>query len=188
MVAVDRLRLVPADEIDAAAVAALVNRAYGTYRHLFAGERTSPEELLLEAGPGARFIIVEEGDRLVASALVARAERFIEPDMLGPAGTPRPTPAPLPPDHPWAGALYFGMAAVELDRMNRGLGRQLVAFAEQLARDEAHRAVALGTVREFGLIGYYQRLGYRVIHEIDHPAGHWDFLVPHRYCEMVKAL
>lgn len=182
------VQVVSAEAIDAEAVAALVNRAYARYRHLFAGQRTSPAELLEEAGPGARFLLVKEGDTLVASALVARAERFIEPDMLGPSGTPRPEPRPVPAGHPWKEALYFGMAAVEPARMNQGLGKLLLARAEELAAAEGYRAVALGTVREFGLVTYYERLGYRVVHEVEHPAGHWDFLVPHRYCEMVRSL
>jgi GNAT superfamily N-acetyltransferase len=181
------LRLVAAEEVDAGAVAALVNQAYSRYRHLFAGQRTTPEELLEEAGPGARFILAEdEAGRLIGSALLARAERFVEPDMLGPSGTPRPAVTEIPADHPWRGALYFGMAAVEDSWTNRGIGRRMVAFAEEVARAEGYRAVALGTVREFGLVPYYEKLGYRVIHEAGHPAGHWDFLVPHRYCEMVK--
>ncbi|GIW12629.1 MAG: hypothetical protein KatS3mg062_0068 [Tepidiforma sp.] len=182
-----RLRLVPAAAIDACAVAGLVNRAYATYAHLFAGQRTTPAELLAEAGTAGRFILAEDSaGLLLGSALVAPAERFVEPDMLGPAGTARPAAPDVPPGHPWRGALYFGMAAVEVDRMNRGIGRRLVAFAEDLARAEGYPAVALGTVREFGLVEYYERLGYRVIHEVEHPAGHWDFLVRHRYCEMVK--
>lgn len=183
-----QLRLVRAEEADAESIAALVNRAYGTYPHLFAGQRTTPAELLAEAGPGARFIVVEDDGRLVASALIAKAERFVEPDMLGPVGTPRPAPGELPPGHPWAGALYFGMAAVEPELMNRGHGRAMLAFAEKVAGNERYRAVALGTVREFGLVPYYERLGYRVVHELAHPAGHWDFLVPHVYVEMVKTL
>ncbi len=182
------LRLVSAEAVDAAAVADLVNRAYGRYRHLFAGQRTTPSELLAEAGPGARFILAEEEGMLVGSALLAEAGRFIEPDMLGPAGTPRPSPGVVPAGHPWAGALYFGMAAVEPARMNGGLGRRMLGFAEELGRGEGYRAMALGTIREFGLVEYYERLGYRVIHEVEHPAGHWSFLVPHRYCEMVKPL
>lgn len=182
------LRLVAAEEVDAEAVAALVNRAYGRYRHLFAGQRTSPSELLEEAGPGARFILAEEDGHLVGSALLARAERFVEPDMLGPSGTSRPAAVDVPDDHPWRNAVYFGMAAVESGWTGRGIGKQLVALAETLAREEGFRAVALGTVREFGLVEYYERLGFRLLYEVDHPAGHWDFLVPHRYCEMVKLI
>jgi hypothetical protein len=48
--------------------------------------------------------------------------------------------------------------------------------------------VALGTVREFGLVEYYQRFDYYVVHEAAYEAGHWDFVVDHRYCEMVKDL
>jgi GNAT superfamily N-acetyltransferase len=123
--------------------------------------------------------------------MVAKAERFLDPGLLGPAGVGRmESSAPLhaDPGHPWMGAFYFGMAGVEPAQMNGGLGRVMVEHAEGMARDEGFARVGLGTVREFGLVDYYTRFGYRVIHEEAHPIGHWDFLIPHHYCEMVKDL
>ena len=181
------LRVVPIQEADLDSVAALVNRAFGVYAELFKGQRTSPTDYRDEAGDDARVILVEEDGRLLATGMIARAERFTEPDQLGPAGTQRPAAIPaLEPSHPWSGALYFGLAGVEPEIMNRGLGRMLVKHVEQLAKTEGYPAVALGTVREFGLVEYYEKLSYRVFHEAEHPAGHWDFVVSHRYCEMVK--
>ena len=183
------LRMLPISEVDLAPVAALVNRAFNRYSHLFTAQRTSASDYRDEAGEAARIILVEEGGRLVASGMVAAAERFAEPEQLGPAGTERPALIPvLPPEHPWNGAMYFGLAGVEPELMNRGLGRLMVRHVEELAASEGFPRIALGTMREFGLVEYYRRLDYRVIHEVTHPAGHWDFLAEHHYCEMVKHL
>lgn len=183
------LRIVPVAEADIELVAALVNRAFARYSDLFKGQRTSPQDYRDEVGDSARVILVEDDGKLVATGMIASAERFAEPDQLGPAGTVRPANPPrLPADHPWSGALYFGLAGVEPLLMNGGHGKRMVAHVEQLARDEGFPRVALGTVREFGLVDYYEKLHYRVFHEEVHPVGHWDFVVPHHYCEMVKAL
>jgi GNAT superfamily N-acetyltransferase len=184
------LRVVPLVEADLEAVAGVVNRAFGTYSHLFQGVRTSPSDYADEAGSDARVILVEEDGRVLATSMVALADRFIEPGLLGPAGMERQPDreAPAAVRHPWTGALYFGLAGVEPEMMNRGLGRLMVEHAEQMAATGGFRRVALGTVREFGLVEYYQRFQYYVVHEEAYQAGHWEFVVDHRYCEMVKDL
>jgi GNAT superfamily N-acetyltransferase len=183
------IRLLPIRDVDLEQVAALVNRAFATYSEIFKGQRTSPQDYVDEVGEDARVFLVEESGRLLATGMVARAERFIDVEQLGPAGTTRPGGGTeLPPEHPWSGALYFGLAGVEPEIMNRGLGRLLVANVESLARQEGFPRVALGTLREFGLVEYYDKLNYRVIHEETYPAGHWDLVVEHHYCEMVKDL
>jgi len=141
------------------------------------------------AGFGARVILAEADGLLVASAMIAPAERFIESGVNCSAGTEASGGhAGEVASHPWAGTLYFGIAAVEPELMNRGLGRRLVGLAEQVAVDERFRGIGLGTLREFGLVPYYQKLGYSLVSEESYPAGHWEFLVPHSYCEMVKTL
>ncbi len=183
------VRVVPIAEADIGAVAALVNRAFARYSDLFPGTRTSAADYVDEAGPGARVMLVEEDGRLVASSMVAAAEQFLAAELLGPAGTARVAADPHVEDgHPWLGALYYGLAGVEPGIMNHGLGRLMVSHTETMAREEGFARVALGTVREVGLVDYYSRLGYRVIHEEAHPVGHWEFVVPHHYCEMVKDL
>lgn len=181
------LRIVPVREADIEQVAALVNRAFSRYSDIFKGSRTSPQDYRDEVGDDARVLLIEQEGRLLATGMVALAERFVETDQLGPAGTARPEVIPpLGPTHPWNGALYFGLAGVEPELMNSGLGRLLVGHVERIAREEGYPAVALGTVREFGLVEYYQKLDYQVVHEAEFPVGHWDFIVAHRYCEMVK--
>jgi GNAT superfamily N-acetyltransferase len=182
------LRVVPITEVDLEPVAALVNRAFATYE-IFHGQRTSAQDYHDEAGDDARVILIEQGGCIVASGMIARAERFVETDQLGPAGTQRPGgSSELPADHPWSGALYFGLAGVEPGLMNGGFGRMIVAKVEEIARAEGFPRVALGTLREFGLVSYYEKLNYRTFHMDLHPAGHWDVMVEHLYCEMVKDL
>ncbi|MGE0598143.1 MAG: GNAT family N-acetyltransferase [Dehalococcoidia bacterium] len=183
------LRMIPIHEADLGVVAPLVNRAFGIYSDLFKGVRTSPGDYRDEAGDEARVILVEQDGRLVATSMIALAERFTEPDQLGPSGTTRPAAPPVAATaHPWSGALYYGLAGVEPEIMNRGLGRMMVNYVETVARTEGFPSVALGTVREFGLVDYYEKLSYRVTDEHLYPAGHWDFVVPHHHCEMIKVL
>lgn len=181
------LRIVSVRDADIEQVAGLVNRAFSRYSDIFKGSRTSPQDYRDEVGDNARILLIEQGGQLLATGMIALAERFVETDQLGPAGTARPENIPpLEASHPWNGALYFGLAGVEPGLMNGGLGRQLVGHVERIAREEGFPAVALGTVREFGLVEYYEKLDYQVVHEAEFPVGHWDFIVPHRYCEMVK--
>ena len=182
------LRVRPIREVDLEPVAALVNRAFSTYNGIFKGERTTAADYAEEAGDDARVILVEDGGTLLATGMIAPAERFVAPDQLGPAGTKRPEMTRVPPGHPWFGALYFGLAGVEPALMNGGFGRMIVKQAELIAAEEGLPKLALGTVREFGLVDYYEKLNYNVFHEESYPAGHWDFVVPHHYCEMVKHL
>ena len=183
------LRVLPISEVDLEPVAALVNRAFGVYAEIFKGQRTSPQDYRDEAGEEARVILVEDDGVLVATGMVAPAERFAESDQLGPAGTERPQEHNgLPEGHPWAGALYVGLVGVEPGLMNRGLGRMLISHIEQMARDEGFTKIALGTVTEFGLVDYYEKLDYVVTHRDIYPPGHWDFAIEHEHCEMVKHL
>lgn len=172
------LRIVPVANADIDRLAALVNRAFGRYSDLLKGPRTSPEGYREEAGDDGRILVLEVDGSLAAAAMVAPAERFIETHD----GEAPPSP------HPWQGALYYGLAGVEPARMNSGLGKDLLAHVERIAREEGFRAIALGTLREFGLVDYYTRLGYEVFHETVFAPGHWDMAVPHCYCEMVKLL
>lgn len=183
------LRVVAVGEADLHAVAGLVNRAFGVYSGLFKGQRTSPEDYALEVGDDARVMLVEERGRLLATSMLANADRFTSTALVAPAGTPRPAGiAVAEHGHPWAGAFYYGLAGVEPGLMKRGLGKAMIGHAEQMARDEGFSRLALGTVREFGLVEYYERFGYNVVDEEEYPVGHWEFVVPHHYCEMVKCL
>lgn len=183
------IRLAPIAEVDLEPVADLVNRAFRRYREIWKGERTSPTEYLDEAGPDARVLLVEEAGKLLATSMVADAARFASHELLGPSGVERDpgfVAKAIPTGHPWEGTLYYGFAGVEPDLMNRGLGRLMVEYVERLANREGYAGVSLATIRQFGLVDYYTKYGYAVCREEVFPAGHWDFIVPHNYCDMVK--
>ena len=184
------VRIVPIGEVDLEPVAALVNRAFSRY-DIFKGQRTSAVDYRDESGADARVILVEEDGVLVATGMVAPAGAFLDAEQHGPAGTERPAGAAdvvVDPAHPWADAFYLGLVGVEPSRMNGGLGRVVVQAFEDLARNEGYPRVALGTLREFGLVDYYDKFAYRIHNEVTYPAGHWDVIVEHHHCEMVKDL
>lgn len=185
------IRLAPILEVDLEPVADLVNRAFRRYREIWVGERTSPEEYVEEAGPEARILLVESGGRLVATSMVADAARFVSHEMLGPSGVERVQDFVAPtidPGHPWEGTLYYGFAGVEPELMNTGFGKLMLEYVEQLATRERYKGVSLATIRQFGLVDYYGKFGYEVNREEVFPVDHWNFLVPHNYCDMVKHL
>ncbi len=165
------LRLVPAAGVDRAAVTALVNQAFARY-DIMAGDRTNEAGLAEEAGETGEFLQLWRGETMVGCALIRSAADYFAGAL-----------APEAND-----ALYFGLAAVQRSEMGGGIGRRLVTEAERIAAERGFPRLVLGTLREFGLVEYYARLGYIVYHFEDQPAGHWGLTVPHRYCDMVKAL
>lgn len=66
---------------------------------------------------------------------------------------------------------YLGLLAVDPQQQGRGLGRELVAAAEQHARQQGCRAMDLRVISARSeLLPFYQKLGYRVTHTSPIPA------------------
>ena len=132
----------PAD-IDA--LVALVTSAYRgdssragwtTEADLLDGNRIDPEVLRADLErPRSRVLLVEADDGLHACAHVANED----------------------------GAGYFGMFAVRPGLQGGGLGKQLLAECERIARDEWQLPVMRMTVIDVRaeLIAFYERRGYR---------------------------
>ncbi len=165
------LRLVPAAGVDRAAVTALVNQAFARY-DIMAGDRTNEAGLAEEAGDSGEFLQLWRGDTMVGSALIRPASDYFGGALSAEAEN----------------ALYFGLAAVQRSEMGGGIGQRLISEAERIATERGFQRMVLGTLREFGLVEYYARLGYIVYDFEDQPLGHWGLTVPHRYCDMVKVL
>ena len=124
----------PATLDDISRLTALINRAYLVEEFFVRGERTTPDEvrsLLLDRGV---FLLHEGPDGDLAGCV------FVEC---------RPADA------------YFGLLAVEPSRQRAGLGRLLVAAAEDYARErgKAHMELRVASPRE-ELPAYYRALGY----------------------------
>jgi ribosomal protein S18 acetylase RimI-like enzyme len=151
---------------DVAAIVQLVESAYRgeasrtgwtTEADLLDGQRTDAEavtEMLRD--PVSALLLAEEAGQLVGCC---RLER-------------RP-----------GGEAYFGMFSVQPLRQGEGVGRQLLAEAERLARDDWAATAMVMTVitQRAELIAWYERRGYRRTGETEpFPYGNERYGVPRR--------
>jgi len=117
---------------DAANVARLVNAAFRPERFFIDADRTSPEKVLDLLQKG-KFLLAEEAGTLVGCVYV---------ELRGDRG-------------------YFGLLAVGPERQRSGLGKQLVAAAEEDCRAAGCRVMELTIVNlRKDLPGLYRHLGY----------------------------
>lgn len=150
---------------DVPAIVALVESAYRgesglrgwtTESHLLDGQRTDAADVaaLIER-PASRVLLAERDGQLRASCHIERQ----------------------------GAVAYFGMFAVDPDEQGGGLGKQMLAQAERMARDEWHcRAMRMTViVQREELIAWYQRRGYRRTGEYQpFPYGDERFGIPRR--------
>jgi GNAT superfamily N-acetyltransferase len=118
---------------DADALASLVNTAYEVEQFFVDGDRTNADDIRAEMAHGTFLAAVSPDGHLDGCVYVSTRE------ATG----------------------YFGMLAVAPRAQRRGLGRRLIAAAEDRLR-AAHRGVVFILVvnlRE-DLIAFYERLGY----------------------------
>ncbi|WP_449425059.1 GNAT family N-acetyltransferase [Rhodanobacter lindaniclasticus] len=150
---------------DIPAIVALVESAYRgesglrgwtTESHLLDGQRTDAADVgTLIARPDSRVLLATRGGALVASCHIERQ---------GAAG-------------------YFGMFAVDPGEQGHGLGKQVLAQAERIAREQWHcRAMRMTViVQREELIAWYVRRGYRRTGEQrPFPYGDERFGIPRR--------
>ena len=144
---------------DVPAVVDLVESAYRgessragwtTEADLLDGRRTDAEAIsTLLAAPGSVMLLAEADGQLVGCCHL---------EQLRP-----PPPAPALSTSPFTAEAYFGMFAVRPGRQGQGWGRQILAEAERLARDEwsASTMVLSVLAQRPDLIAWYERRGYR---------------------------
>lgn len=119
---------------EAPRLAALINDAFVVEAFFKVGDRTSAEEVVALIAAGGEFLVLdsEAGSMLGCLYLKCAGDRA-----------------------------YLGMLSIEPVEQGKGLGRRLIAAAEDRARDRACRSMDIHIVnlRE-ELPGYYRRLGY----------------------------
>lgn len=138
---------------DVSAIAGLIESAYRgdvsrqgwtTEAALFAGNRTSVSEVSsLLAEQDTRFVVAIEGSCLVGCAVIRNE----------------------------SGIGYFGMFAVSPTLQGEGLGKQILFFAEKMARELwscQSMSMTVISIRE-ELIAFYLRRGYRATGEKPFP-------------------
>jgi len=146
------MELLAAGDADLEAVAILVNSAYRgessrqgwtTEADYIDGLRTSANALRedLVATPGAVMLLHREAGELQGCVWLAPAH-----------------------DEAW----YLGMLTVRPDLQDRGIGRQLLAAAEDYAREHGGRRMRMVVVSiRDTLIAWYGRRGYRLTGETE---------------------
>lgn len=124
-----------ADESDLDALISVVNRAFAVESFFITGERLTPQRTR-EYFQTGRFLIAEEAGALIGCVYVElHGERA-----------------------------YLGLLSVDTARQKNGLGRRLVAAAEEFAREMGARHMDLTVVNlRTELPPFYQKLGYRIV-------------------------
>jgi GNAT superfamily N-acetyltransferase len=117
---------------DSPAIATLVNAAFNPERFFISGDRTNPEKVAELLRKG-KFILSFENGLLSGCVYV---------ELRGERG-------------------YFGLLSVEPQRQRSGIGRQLIASAEEHCRKAGCRFMDLTFVNlRLPLPAYYRSLGY----------------------------
>jgi GNAT superfamily N-acetyltransferase len=117
---------------DAAELTSLINRAFAVERFFIEGDRLDVEEVRTRLGTG-QFLVLEDGEGTAGSVYVElRGDRA-----------------------------YLGLLAVDPARQRQGIGRRMVAAAEELARQAGcrHMDLRIVNLRE-ELPPFYRALGY----------------------------
>jgi len=150
-------RMAHADDV--AGIVDLVESAYRgeasragwtTEADLLDGRRTDAEAVsTLLARPGNAMLLAEADGQLVGCCHLEQPQ----PPPTAPAGS----------TSPFTAEAYFGMFAVRPGRQGQGWGRQILAAAERLARDQwgASTMVLKTLAQRPDLIAWYERRGYR---------------------------
>ena len=155
-----------AEEGDVPAIVSLIESAYRgeasregwtSEAHLLDGQRTDADAIrAVVRAPGAAMLVAEAGGQLAGCCQLGR-----RPDAV----------------------VYFGMFSVRPGRQGQGRGREILAEAERLARDDwGARTMVMTVLAQRGeLIAWYERRGYRRTGESrPFPYGDARFGIPKR--------
>lgn len=155
---VDSIRVRAAREGDTDAIVSIVNEAYRVEAFFVAGDRTHAAEVRDLVRAGQCYV-AEDAGRVVACVEVAAKD----------------------------GRGYFGMLAVSPAIQGRGLGRRLIAFAEDTARAAGCAVMDIKVVNVRGdLVRFYESLGYGITGT--EPYVHRPVLQPCHFVLMAKGL
>jgi ribosomal protein S18 acetylase RimI-like enzyme len=155
----------PASLDDSAALAAFARDAFdAAFGHLYAPEdlaaffadyRSEAKYATQIADPSIKIMLAEEGGEILAYALVAMDESFME----------RPEPRPERP-------LFLSQLYCAAGQTGRGLGAQLMQWVLDEARRQDADAIQLSVFSEnFGAQKFYARCGFIHVADIDFWVG-----------------
>ena len=138
---------------DAPALVDLINRAFRIERSFKNGDRTDLTQVHEKLATGSFFVIEDQGE--LVGCIYTEVAQSGNPHTLASG----------------EGAGYIGMLAIDPGQQGRGLGRQLMLFAEaELARRGCTRVqIRIINVRS-ELYDFYGRMGYRETGTTPYPA------------------
>lgn len=126
-----------ADESDLPALMTLINDAFRVETYFIRGDRLTPERIRDHFDAG-RFLLAQQGPGLAGCVYV---------EIIG-------------------NRAYLGLLSVDPARQKTGLGRRLVAAAEEFAREMSAHRIDLTVVNlRKELPPWYAKLGYSIIGE-----------------------
>lgn len=136
----------PANDEDVSALTALINAAFVVEQIVFDGDRIDDLGVRVYMSSGS-FLVAEGGDSRTPWGCVYVEHR--------------------------GDVSYLGLLSVQPKRQGTGLGRRLVAAAEEFARSAGSRTMELRVISARGgqLLPFYQRLGYAIVRNEPFPAN-----------------
>ena len=144
---------------DADALTQLINAAFVVERPFIGGDRVDREGVLQYLGTG-QFLLLEESNALVGCVYLEN-----QTDRM-----------------------YLGLLSIEPSQQGKGLGRKLMAEAEEYARNSGCLAMDLRTISpRTDIQPFYEHLGYTVTGISPMPADA-VMKVPARFIHMSKPL
>ena len=154
------MRIRCATDDDVPALTKLINAAFVVEHVAFDGDRVDDLGVRVHMGSGT-FLVAEDSGELAGCAYIeTRGDRS-----------------------------YLGLLSVQPERQGIGLGRRLVAAAEDFARESHSRTMDLRVIspRAEQLLPFYQHLGYQFVRTEPFPAT-LVTKVPSHYIFMSKLL
>lgn len=150
-----------ATEADFDPILNLVNTAFQVERFFKNQDRLSPTDLARRFKDGT-FLLAEEDGRIVGSVYVQRH----------------------------GDRAYFGLLSIDPARQKEGIGRRLVAAAEEFARETGARFMDLKLIHlRAELPGIYEKMGYRLTGTEPYPSDRAHMLTqPVHFLRMTKEL
>jgi GNAT superfamily N-acetyltransferase len=155
-----RLNFRFAGDQDIPALVSLINAAYQVEKFFKINERTHSAEVQAHLQSG-RFLLLEDEQGIAGSVYV---------ELRGDRG-------------------YFGMLSVDPGRQRSGIGRRLIAAAEEFCREQGCRFMELSVVNlRTELPPIYAKFGYRVFGSAPFPADEMPVSQPCSFTLMEKEL
>ena len=155
-----------ATEADTAALVALINTAFQVEKFFKIGERTDETNVAEHLKTG-RFLLLEDEAGIAGTV-------YLEVRAASTGDAPRG---------------YFGMLSVDPARQRSGVGRQLIAAAEEFCREQGCRFMDISIVNlRTELPPLYAKFGYRVVGTETFPAEQMPISQPCSFLLMEKEL